>query len=324
MKERINYWRRIFKVYLTKEKGYLNFWHEKPAVSKNIDPETLGIYYMTFEDKARYAGPRDKNGVILFDYFADIGRQYNPVAIAQYGLGNFNLYLRTKDKKHLKETLTHADWLVSHLETNEKNVPVWRHHFEWHYKEILPPGWYSALAQGCGISLLMRAYRETRNDMYLKTAEGAFEAMTIEMEQGGVRHTEKDGTVWLEEYMVTPPTHIINGFLWTLWGVWDYWLVTKKPEVKTLFDACIKTLERNLHRYDAGYWSRYDLSRQCMVMLASPFYHALHVVQLEATYILTRKPIFETYRKKFETYQKSWFKRKRAFVYKAIFKLIYF
>lgn len=113
MSDRLNYFRRIFKVYFNKKSSYLTFWHERPAVSENITPDKLGVYYMTFEDKADYAGPKDKNGVILFDYFFDIGRQYNPLAIAQYGLGHYNLYLKTGDKKHMEIAKTQADRLGS-------------------------------------------------------------------------------------------------------------------------------------------------------------------------------------------------------------------
>ena len=324
MRERMNYWRRIFKVYLTKNKGYLSFWHERPAVSENITPEKIGPYYMTFADKANYAGPRDKDGVILFDYFSNIGRQYNPVAIAQYGLGHYNLHLKTKDQKNLNEFLVHADWLVRNLENNEKNIPVWRHHFEWRYKKILAPGWYSALSQGSGISLLVRAYSETKKEIYRETAEKAFVSITTDMESGGVLFTDNKGDIWLEEYMVMPPTHIINGFLWAFWGVWDYFLMTGDKEAEKLLNACLRTLKNNLHRYDAGFWSLYDLSKQKMKMLASPFYHALHIAQLKATHILTGNPIFKEYAEKFENYRRSPIKRTLALVCKSVFKLFYF
>lgn len=323
MRERLNYWRRIFKVYLTKNKGYLNFWHERPAVSEGITPEKIGPYYMTFADKANYAGPRDKDGVILFDYFSNIGRQHNPVAIAQYGLGHYNLYFKTKDQKNLNEFLIHVDWLVKNLEANESGVPVWRHHFEWRYKKILAPGWYSALSQGSGISLLIRAYNETKKEIYRETAEKAFISMKTDMGQGGVLFTDNKGDIWLEEYMVTPPTHIINGFLWAFWGVWDYLLMTGEKDEK-LLHACLRTLKNNLHRYDAGLWSLYDLSKQKMKMFASPFYHALHITQLNATHILTGDPIFKEYAEKFEKYQKNPVKKTIALIYKSIFKFLYF
>jgi len=324
LKNRINYWRRIFKVYLTKIPSYLNFWHEVPRVHENITPDRLGVYYMTFEDKAGYSGPRDKDGVILFEYHAQIGTQYNPVAIAQYGLGNYNLFLDSGDKNFLKEAKIHARWLVENLEKSEKGILVWKHHFEWQYKELLPSGWYSALSQGSGISLLTRMYKETGDDKYIKAAKDAMSSMFIEMENGGVMHTDKSGNVWLEEYMVYPPTHILNGFIWAIWGVWDYYLVTKDKQVLELFKKCMETLKLNIDNYDTGTWSLYDLSKQAMKMVASPFYHSLHIVQLKATYVLTGDKIFEDYADKFYEYQNSRWKRYGALVYKSVFKLLYF
>ena len=324
IKDKLNYWRRIFKVYLTKTPSYLNFWHEEPAAASDITPEKLGKYYMTFADKTAYKGPKDKDGVILFDYHSNIGIQYNPVAIAQYGLGHINQYLKTGDAQNLKEAKIQADWLIRNLEENEKGIPVWKHNFEWHYKKLLQPGWYSALSQGSGISLLVRIYKETNEEKYLETAKEAFRALNTDVEKGGVKFVDDEGNVWVEEYIIHPPTHILNGFLWTIWGIWDLYLVTGEKASKSLFEACVETLKKNLHRYNANYWSLYDLSKQKMKMLASPFYHKLHIAQLEATYKLTGEDIFRKYQELFQKYQKNWFKRKKALIYKAIFKVIYF
>lgn len=340
MLKRLSYWRRIFKVYFTGDKGYLSFWHEKPAVSEGINKDELGPYYQTFEDKAKYTGPKDDNGVILFDYFFDIGRQYNPLAVAQYGLGNWNLYLKTKDKKYLEIAKIQADWLVKNLEANNNGLMVWKHKFRWHYKQWLEAGWYSAHSQGTGISLLARLYKETGNKRYFEAAQKAFVALNTEIKNGGTRFIDENGNSWLEEYLVNPPTHILNGFLWALWGVYDYWLLARyaqeqevlseteglplEKQALGLWNACVLTLKNNLHKYDAGYWSLYDLSKQFLKMLASPFYHSLHIVQLKVMHILTDEEIFKQYSEKFDAYTKSWLKRKRAFAYKAIFKLIYF
>jgi len=321
--DRLTYWRRILKVYLTQKKGYLSFWHERPAVG-DFDPKSIGGYYMTFHDKARYGGPRDENGTILFDYFFDIGRQYNPLAIAQYGLGNFNLYLETGDQKYLEETRIQAEWLVENLEENEKGIPVWKHKFRWHYKTYLESGWYSAHSQGTGISLLARMYRETKDERYKETAIKAFRSLDILIKEGGTKFTDEEGLVWLEEYVIHPPTHILNGFLWALWGVWDFYLLSGDESSKKLFNACVKTLETKLERYDVGFWSRYDLSRQALPMIASPFYHKLHIVQLKVMHGITGKEIFERYAEKFERYERNWIKRKSAFFMKALFKIFYF
>ena len=331
MKDRINYWRRIFKVYFSKTPSYLIFWHEKSAVSEGIIPDKLGVYYMTFSDKADYAGPKDENGVILFDYFFDIGRQYNPLAVAQYGLGHYNKYLEFRIKNLETEALRHlgiakiqADWLVKNLENNDFGIPVWKHKFRWHYKKYLESGWYSAHSQGTGISLLARIYQETKDKKYFEAAQKAFLSLNLNIKDGGVKFVDEHNNVWLEEYLVEPATHILNGFLWALWGVWDYYLLTGDKDALVLWNACVETLKENLSKYDAGFWSLYDLSQQAMKMIASHFYHSLHIVQLKVTYILTNEEIFETYCKKFENYQKNKIYKFIAFIYKAIFKLLYF
>ncbi|MEK7608659.1 MAG: D-glucuronyl C5-epimerase family protein [Patescibacteria group bacterium] len=324
LRDRIDYFRRIFRVYLTSDKGYLSFWHERPAVNENLIPGELGGYYMTFEDKASYLGPKDDDGVILFDYFADIGRQYNPLAVAQYGLAHYNLYLKTKQREHLDVARAQADWLVKNLEENDAGIPVWKHNFRWRYKQYLAPGWYSAHSQGTGISLLGRMYHTTGDERYLYTAKEAFRALDTRIGDGGVKCIDAAGNVWLEEYLVDPPTHILNGFLWGLWGVWDYYLLTNDPRGSGLFGDCIKTLLGNLKRYDTGYWSLYDLSQQSMHMLASPFYQRLHIVQMRIMFLITHNPLFDFYCRRFTLYESRGWNRYRAILYKAIFKLFYF
>lgn len=326
MFKKLNYWRRILKVYTLNSQSYLNFWHEKPAINENFKKDELDAYYMTFEDKAYYSGPKDKNGVILLDYYGDIGRQYNPVAIAQYGLGNFNLYLKTKEKKYLDIARKQGDWLVKNLEKNKFGLKVWMHHFNWTYKKILKAPWYSALSQGSGISLLVRLYKETNKGEYLNKAKEALESMFVEIKDGGVKYIDKKGNVWLEEYILYPdsPTHILNGFIWALWGIWDYYLITKDERALKLFNSCVKTLKENLSRYDIGFWSLYDLSRQLLKTIASFFYHNLHIVQLKIMFKLTKEPIFEFYAKKWQKYKGNKLYRNIALIYKAIFKIIYF
>ena len=324
MIKRLAYFRRIFKVYFTRDKGYLSFWHELPAVSTDIKSDIIGPYYMTFADKVAYEGPKDNEGVILFDYFFDIGRQYNPLAVAQYGLGHYNLYLKTKNRENFEIAKKQANWLVKNLESNNYGFYVWKHKFRWHYKEYLEPGWYSAHSQGTGISLLARLYKETGDNIYLETAKKAFLSLDTVINEGGVKFIDTDGNVWLEEYIINSPTHILNGFLWALWGVWDYYLLTKEDRAFNLFNTCVQTLKKNLFSYDIGFWSLYDLSKQNFKMIASHFYHRLHIVQLRATFIISGENIFNDYSDKFTVYSKNKFYVFFALVYKAVFKIFYF
>ena len=51
-------------------------------------------------------------------------------------------------------------------------VYVWQHEFNWVYKENLINPWHSGLAQGQGLSVLCRAFKETDNSDYLKLRKG--------------------------------------------------------------------------------------------------------------------------------------------------------
>jgi heparosan-N-sulfate-glucuronate 5-epimerase len=321
---RLAYLQRVCAAYLTGKKSQLTFWHGEPQINENSEPGKLGEYYMPFIAKADYSGHYDHSGIPMLDYHGAIGLQYNPIAIAQYGLGNYNLYRRSGDKERKSKFLTAADWLVENLEDTLYGTRVWYHHFDWEYRDTLKAPWYSALAQGQGISLLLRAHRETGYDRYMSSTAAAFRTFCLGVDKGGVSYTDTDGHLWFEEAIVEPPTHILNGFIWAAWGVYDYFLYTGEAEAERLFREAVSTLHNNLHCFDAGFWSLYEQSGTRMKMLASPFYHRLHIVQLKVMHRLTGDAVFEQFAERWDSYRQDRVKRNTAFVYKALFKLLYY
>ena len=321
---RLNYYRRIFSAYILRGNRHLSFWHETPAENLSVNPSELGEYYMLFAQKADYRGPFDASGIPQLDYHGHIGLQYNPIAIAQYGLGNYNLWRQTADPaRHAKFLLT-ADWLCSHLELNSHGLAVWNHHFDWEYRDTLKSPWYSGLAQGQGISLLVRAYKESGDPRYLDAARRAFASFQHPIDKGGVAFTDESGDLWFEEYIVSPPTHILNGFIWSLWGVYDYFLATGDSAAQELFSRGVRTLLHNLDRYDLGFWSLYEQSGTRLPMVASSFYHQLHIVQLRVMRRLTGEDMFGRIADRWESYSRKRANRARALCYKSAFKLCYY
>ena len=331
---RLAYYKRIVQAYLGKGNSQLSFWHGTPTLHEPAFEPDSRAYYMAFRRKAHYAGPFDDNGIPLLDYRGEIGPQYNPIAIAQYGLGCWNEYSATKRHKGHKggdgerdwfgKALGVADWLVENLDENEHGLKVWMHHFDWEYFQLLKAPWYSGLAQGQGLSLLTRVYAETQDARYLAAAEEAFRAMVTPVDQGGTLHVDDNGHWWIEEYICRPPTHILNGFMWALWGVCDYHQLTGDGRAAELWRQSLRTLERNLGLFDCGYWSLYDLSPVRLRNLASPFYHSLHLVQLQVMHRLTGEELFGETCRRWRTYAEHVWKRRRAFAGKALFKLLYF
>jgi len=324
IQRRLDYYRRILAAYLTPRKSHLTFWHEVPEVNEHSRPRELGEYYMSFTAKADYPGEYDTAGIPLLNYHGKVGLQYNPIAIAQYGLGNYNLFHRTGAPERQQTFLAVADWLVANLEQNPAGLWVWNHYFDWEYRTPLKAPWYSALAQGQGISVLVRAHKEAGNNAYLNAAHLAFEPFLKRMDQGGVTYVDGEGYTWFEETIVDPPTHILNGFIWALWGVYDYYLYTRSQEAEHLCAEAVRTLKDNLHCFDTGFWSLYEQSGTRMKMLASPFYHRLHIVQLQVMHRLTGDLLFADYAHRWEAYRRNPPKRALALAYKALFKLLYY
>lgn len=319
-----HYYRRIFRSYLGSGQSQLTFWHETPELNPRAAVSQLGEYYMMFREKADYAGHYDAALIPMLDYHGVIGLQYNPIAIAQWGLANYNCFCDTGDAARCQKALHAADWLVANLEQNAHGLWVWNHHFDWEYRDTLKAPWYSGLAQGQGVSLLVRAHAHAGREKYRDSADKAFASLTRSIAEGGVLFEDDQKNLWIEEYLVEPPTHILNGFIWALWGVFDYWLARGDASAKGIFDRGVETLASNLARFDTGYWSLYEQSGTRLKMLASPFYHRLHAVQLRVMSHLTGDTRFAAVAERWEGYTRRRSNRTRALVEKSVFKLLHY
>jgi len=329
---------------------------ENELGTRNSELGTVGgwEFWQTFDYKAEYPGPFDENGVIILDYRGVVGRQKYHIAISQYGLACYNRWKRTNDKVWYDRFMAQVKWHEDNLKANEKGIYLWYANFDWEYHGIHKAPWPSGLAQGNGLSLLVRAYAETKEQKYFDMCEKVFKSMITEVKDGGVmvKGTDKKGTryevlgtsksdtdtgtntqypipvdgvdYWIEEAIVEPPTHILNGFMWAVMGIYDYYLLTGREDVKMWFDRFIKTIADNLHTFETGYWSLYEHSHTKIPMVASTFYHGLHLVQLEILYNITKNKKFEEYLIKWKKYQKNIFKKAWAVAVKIIFKAVHF
>lgn len=325
MINRLRYWKRIFSTYLMGGKSNLSFWHGEPEMNDLAKYDKLDQYYMKFHAKAQYRGDFDEKGIPMLNYQGDIGINYNPIAVSQWSLGNYNLWKKNNTKENYINFIKGADWLNENLEINDYNIYVWQHHFNWVYKENLINPWYSGLAQGQGLSVLCRAYSITNEKKYLNSIEKVYRSFLVDVENGGVTFKDNNGDIWIEEYiMKNNPTHILNGFIWGLWGIYDYWLMSKNKDVEKLFKKYIKTINNNISNYDIGYWSLYEISKLPIDMRASIFYHKLHIVQLKILFKMTNNLIFESTAKKWSKYLNNKINLIRATSMKIIFKIFYY
>jgi len=109
-----------------------------------------------------------------------------------------------------------------------------------------------------------------------------------------------------------------------LWGIYDYWLLTKNKDAEELFTNYAKTIKKNINKYDIGYWSLYEIANLPIDMRASTFYHNLHIVQLRVLFKMTNFAIFEKTADKWSKYLDKKFNVLKATFMKIIFKLCYY
>lgn len=281
-------------------------YHVDQGLGKKIQREQVAGYYNDLTQKVLKGDETlDEAGLPLLTH-SNGNKVYMPTMIFQYGLGAFDLWLMSekKDNACWRKAEQCADWAVD----NQLENGAWS---TFYY--IYPDHPYSAMAQGEGASLLLRIYSVSKNVKYYIAAKKAIDFMLLEVSQGGVA-SYKEGLV-LQEY--TESSAILNGWIFALWGLYDFCIFDKSDKYKSALSLTISTLKSYLPRYDIGYWSLYNLDG----MITSPFYHKLHISQLKAMNILFSDKIFEMYSKKFEQYLNNKFYLSRAFIVKAMQKL---
>jgi hypothetical protein len=132
---------------------------------------------------------------------------------------------------------------------------------------------------------LVRAHVATGEDRY---AELALRAISPLLAEGGsdlVTHTGA-GPIF-QEYPSDPPSHVLNGWISALWGVWDVRLALADPRAEEVFASSLACLRANLSAYDTGWWTRYSLYPLALQDLAKPIYQTFHVAQLGVLHRLT-------------------------------------
>jgi len=171
---------------------------------------------------------------------------------------------------------------------------------------ILHPGWYSAMAQGQCISLLIRGYHVTKDSKFIDAALRASKLFDIDSANKGIRTHFMDKYVWFEEYPTRPSSSfVLNGFMYSLFGLFDLHslcsqIKVKPPEellnshstenlklqcdhVSHLYHDGLISLKNMLPLYDTGAGSLYDLRHVALGIapnLARWDYHATHINQL--------------------------------------------
>lgn len=278
--------------------------HVNQGVGKIYSVDGIGGYYNDLTEKVT---KREDLGDAVPMSNVDTGEKiFFSIEIFQYGLGAYDLFLLTKDESYIKKVCAAAKWAVENLDDQGR----WN---TFSYENPNMP--YSSMAQAEGISLLIRAKHLLKTEDCDAAIHRAFEYMIMPIENGGTAKYDGD-KIYFYECPADPL--ILNGWIFSIWGIWDYVKEYNDPRAQTILEKTLKTLEASLPEYDIGYWSKYEDKKR----ISSPFYHKLHVAQLKVMYAWTGKEVYKSYDDKWAKYQTKRLNRVCAFIKKAKQKVL--
>lgn len=244
----------------------------------------------------------DNEDIILFE--KDAQTYYHPVLILETAIAALAEYERNSEKKYLDLAKKYMDQLIK-IGQKSKNALLFAYPFDFalhglkNRGDLLEAPWYSGMAQGEALTVLVRLYRLTVQDKYLESAEQVFNSFYLIKGKDKPYISEIDSRkfFWIEEYPSESSCKALNGFIFALYGLYEYFMVTKKAQAKDLLEACLTTIYENLESYR----NQGDLSFYCLGHgKLSETYHKVHIKQLKMLYKITGESYFQEMAKKFE------------------------
>ena len=267
-----------------------------------IDPGVLGRYPLDFK-------PRIKEG--HYPHFDDKGIpmwhnerggfSYHYTTMFSYALGQSDMFLITGNSKHLNVLKAIADYIVNTVIESDG-----RHMLRETSKDESHSGNLSAMTHGEAISVLCRTSLYANSTEYLEIALKLLGPFERKIEDDGViGNISSLNSNWYEEYVTPPLNHVLNGMIYSLWGLRDLWLLSENQTAKERSYTGVAYVEKALPLFDSGYWSYYWIPESGRKYTASMMYHNLHICQLKALFEQTDKVVFNQYSNKMLDYAKS-------------------
>ncbi|HZQ07611.1 MAG TPA: D-glucuronyl C5-epimerase family protein [Anaerolineae bacterium] len=282
----------------------------------------LDHYYHDFTYELAIARPMNAAGVPLLDYGYPLGARSFPILTGAYALALHERFLCTNDSAFKQKFLAVADCLVERQGASRTGFG-WENELP-NFKYWMMPPWISGMSQGLNLSALLRAYELAPKASYMESATRAIRSFEQGAPEGGCREVGAQGDVWYEETPSTAPTgsaHILNGFIFALWGLYDYVRATQDARAQELLDEGLATLRNRAAQYDTGYWTRYALTPRNY--LATRFYHQVHIDGMIIFHALTEEARFADWAKRWTAYTTNRICLARWRVTFRVFRVIY-
>jgi hypothetical protein len=211
-------------------------------------------------------------------------------------------YWITKDIRYLDICKIKTNYLINEMAIEDGDQLWYPYNFDFrlfNYSNAMKKPWYSGMQQGEALSLLCRLYNETQDIKLLEAANKTFNTFNTwkGKDERWISCITDDDHYWVEEYPhnVGPVCYTLNGFIFALCGLYDYYMISNNPKCKELLQAAIYTIEKRgqLYLKDKGHY--YCLSP----LHQNGRYHGIHANQIMTLYKITQDPLLLDLHKKF-------------------------
>jgi hypothetical protein len=202
----------------------------------------------------RGAKVRFRGSDVVFTYYAGQGLGFQPLAsfARLNGMngsceGIFDAPCAPVRLRRLADELLRFD-------SRRGGFTTWEYYFE--FGGGVPP-WISGMAQATAMQALARASRLLRRPRYLRAARAAIGAFH-RRPPVGVRTRGPYGGLHYLQYSFAPRLYILNAFLQSLLGLYDYERISGDERALRLFRAGDREARRETPAHDTGDWSLYS------------------------------------------------------------------
>ena len=214
-------------------------------------------------------------------------RADHPVAYAQYGISALLEYERTGQKVWLDRAVRHGERLT---EIRVERAGAWwyPYRFPWtYYTRTLTAPWWSAMAQGQALSLFVRLAETTRETRWDVAADRTWSSFAQPYSATAPWSSLViDDHLYFEEYAGNqPPLLVLNGHVFAMFGLYDYWRHTGDAEAARYLNGGATTVLNRmmpLVRVENGPSYYCVQAEYCQSPLwQNQTYHVIHSWQLD-------------------------------------------
>jgi hypothetical protein len=238
----------------------------------------------------------DADGIIMFKY--DDQMYYHPIQLIQKTLSFIDSYIQSNNQQYLARAEQFTSKLME-LSMDADGATYFYYPFGFrlhgYSTDLLEAPWHSGMAQGQALSVFVRLYQITGKPEYLTTAEKIFKTFSQlrDKEKPGtpwVTEIDKDGYLWIEEYPDEISNNELNGFIFAIYGLYDFYLLKKDSQSKKILQASMTTIRHYLPQWrNPGGISNYCLKHK----VQNAKYHQVHIEQLHMLYKFTGEEYFQ-------------------------------